>query len=154
MSQYVTLHVCLILRQAIQDTHQFKFECSVVETSSQYICAFQTDCMSSLEKDRDYREEHFDFIQQHIRRHCLKCILNLHLVTFCHQQIIRRVSRGLRMVPPNTVVLLCTLYDYVGKAQILRMHGSSDSDCTMLKRLFESKKKIGGNKHKSEIIKH
>lgn len=32
----------------------------------------KTDCMSSLEKDRDYREEHFDFIQQHIRRHCLK----------------------------------------------------------------------------------
>ncbi|XP_029204240.1 cytoplasmic dynein 1 light intermediate chain 1-like [Acropora muricata] len=32
----------------------------------------KTDCMSSLEKDRDYREEHFDFIQQHIRRYCLK----------------------------------------------------------------------------------
>ena len=32
--------------------------------------------MSSLEKDRDYREEHFDFIQQHIRRYCLKCILS------------------------------------------------------------------------------
>ncbi|CAH3020339.1 unnamed protein product [Porites evermanni] len=32
----------------------------------------KTDCMSALEKDRDYREEHFDFIQQHVRRHCLK----------------------------------------------------------------------------------
>lgn len=32
----------------------------------------KSDCMSALEKDRDYREEHFDFIQQHIRRHCLK----------------------------------------------------------------------------------
>ncbi|KXJ23784.1 Cytoplasmic dynein 1 light intermediate chain 2 [Exaiptasia diaphana] len=32
----------------------------------------KTDCMSALEKDRDYREEHFDFIQQHIRRYCLK----------------------------------------------------------------------------------
>lgn len=32
----------------------------------------KTDCMSALEKDRDYRDEHFDFIQQHIRRHCLK----------------------------------------------------------------------------------
>ncbi|KAK3751295.1 hypothetical protein QZH41_012196 [Actinostola sp. cb2023] len=37
----------------------------------------KTDCMLSLEKDRDYREEHFDFIQQHIRRYCLKRILEV-----------------------------------------------------------------------------
>jgi len=39
-----------------------------------FVILFQSDCMSALEKDRDYKEEHFDFIQQHIRRHCLKCI--------------------------------------------------------------------------------
>lgn len=43
--------------------------------TSLFVILFQSDCMSALEKDRDYREEHFDFIQQHIRRHCLKCIL-------------------------------------------------------------------------------
>ncbi|EDO45956.1 predicted protein, partial [Nematostella vectensis] len=32
----------------------------------------KTDCMLSLEKDRDFHDEHFDFIQQHIRRYCLK----------------------------------------------------------------------------------
>ena len=36
-------------------------------------CCFQTDCMSTLEKEYDYREEHFDFIQLHIRNFCLKC---------------------------------------------------------------------------------
>lgn len=32
--------------------------------------------MSVLEKEHDYREEHFDFIQSHIRRFCLQCILS------------------------------------------------------------------------------
>ncbi|ELU06193.1 hypothetical protein CAPTEDRAFT_20224 [Capitella teleta] len=31
----------------------------------------KTDAISSLEKEHDYREEHFDFIQQHIRKFCL-----------------------------------------------------------------------------------
>ena len=29
--------------------------------------------MADLEKDFDYRDEHFDFIQQRIRNFCLKC---------------------------------------------------------------------------------
>lgn len=33
---------------------------------------FQTDYMSTLEKDFDYKEEHFDFIQQSIRKFCLQ----------------------------------------------------------------------------------
>ncbi|MGH0150751.1 UNVERIFIED_CONTAM: hypothetical protein FKN15_018487 [Acipenser sinensis] len=33
------------------------------------------DAVSVLEKEHDYREEHFDFIQSHIRRFCLQCIL-------------------------------------------------------------------------------
>src|SRR5699024_8436704 len=33
----------------------------------------KTDHMSVLEKDFDYKEEHFDFIQQAIRKFCLKC---------------------------------------------------------------------------------
>lgn len=36
----------------------------------------QCDAVSVLEKEHDYREEHFDFIQSHIRRFCLQCILS------------------------------------------------------------------------------
>ena len=38
---------------------------------------FQSDAVSLLEKDNEYKDEHFDFIQQHIRKFCLKCILLL-----------------------------------------------------------------------------
>lgn len=31
----------------------------------------QTDYMTTLEKELDYRDEHFDFMQQWIRRFCL-----------------------------------------------------------------------------------
>lgn len=34
--------------------------------------AFQTDYMTTLEKEHDYRDEHFDFMQQWIRRFCLQ----------------------------------------------------------------------------------
>ena len=33
----------------------------------------KTDYMSTLEKDYDFREEHFDFIQQYARKFCLQC---------------------------------------------------------------------------------
>ncbi|XP_046457283.1 LOW QUALITY PROTEIN: cytoplasmic dynein 1 light intermediate chain 2-like [Daphnia pulex] len=32
----------------------------------------KTDYMATLEKDLDYKEEHFDFIQQHLRKFCLQ----------------------------------------------------------------------------------
>ena len=32
----------------------------------------KTDYMSSLEKDYDYKDEHFDFIQKHVREFCLQ----------------------------------------------------------------------------------
>lgn len=32
----------------------------------------QTDYMTTLEKEYDYREEHFDFIQYHLRKFCMK----------------------------------------------------------------------------------
>nr|XP_023683528.1 cytoplasmic dynein 1 light intermediate chain 1 [Paramormyrops kingsleyae] len=35
------------------------------------VCA-KCDAVSTLEKDHDYRDEHFDFIQSHIRRFCLQ----------------------------------------------------------------------------------
>lgn len=35
----------------------------------------QCDAVSVLEKEHDYREEHFDFIQSHVRRFSLQCIL-------------------------------------------------------------------------------
>ncbi|KAF7664752.1 hypothetical protein LDENG_00167580 [Lucifuga dentata] len=36
------------------------------------IVCTKCDAVSVLEKEHDYREEHFDFIQSHIRRFCLK----------------------------------------------------------------------------------
>lgn len=50
---------------------------------SQLIChfarglVFQCDAVSVLEKEHDYRDEYFDFIQSHIRRFCLQCILSV-----------------------------------------------------------------------------
>ena len=41
-----------------------------VMTYNVYI--FQTDYMSTLEKDFDYKEEHWDFIQSNIRKFCLQ----------------------------------------------------------------------------------
>lgn len=35
----------------------------------------QCDAIGVLEKEHDYKEEHFDFIQSHIRKFCLQCIL-------------------------------------------------------------------------------
>lgn len=37
--------------------------------------SFQSDAISMLEKELDFKDEHLDFIQQHIRKFCLKCIL-------------------------------------------------------------------------------
>uniref|UniRef100_A0A672JWJ2 Dynein light intermediate chain n=1 Tax=Sinocyclocheilus grahami TaxID=75366 RepID=A0A672JWJ2_SINGR len=39
------------------------------------IVCTKCDAVSVLEKEHDYKEEHFDFIQSHIRRFCLQCIL-------------------------------------------------------------------------------
>lgn len=36
------------------------------------ICVTKTDYMATLEKEFDYRDEHFDFMQQWIRRFCLQ----------------------------------------------------------------------------------
>lgn len=35
----------------------------------------QCDAIGTLEKEHDYRDEHLDFIQSHVRRFCLQCIL-------------------------------------------------------------------------------
>lgn len=35
----------------------------------------KTDYISTLEKQYDYKDEHFDFIQLSIRNFCLQCIL-------------------------------------------------------------------------------
>ena len=37
-----------------------------------HISYLQTDFMADLERDYDYKEEHFDFIQQSIRSFCLQ----------------------------------------------------------------------------------
>lgn len=40
-------------------------------------CPHQCDAISTLEKEHDYRDEHLDFIQCHIRRFCLQCIFSI-----------------------------------------------------------------------------
>lgn len=45
-------------------------------SGSAFLPFVQCDAVSVLEKEHDYREEHFDFIQSHIRRFCLQCILS------------------------------------------------------------------------------
>lgn len=40
-----------------------------------FLSSLQCDAVSVLEKEHDYRDEHFDFIQSHLRRFCLQCIL-------------------------------------------------------------------------------
>ena len=40
------------------------------------VTLLQSDAISTLEKEMDYKEERFDFIQQHVRKICLNCILS------------------------------------------------------------------------------
>ena len=51
---------------------------SVVSSPIISVCP-QCDAVAVLEKEHDYREEHFDFLQSHIRRFCLNCILQYFL---------------------------------------------------------------------------
>ena len=37
------------------------------------VCVTKVDCINQLEKDFDFKEEHWDFIQMHLRRFCLQC---------------------------------------------------------------------------------
>lgn len=45
------------------------------DNSFLFVSSLQCDAVSVLEKEHDYRDEHFDFIQSHLRRFCLQCIL-------------------------------------------------------------------------------
>ena len=57
----------------IQDIFMLQLNFFIVKFSFFF---FQTDCMSTLEKENEYREEHFDFIQKNLRKFCLKCKSN------------------------------------------------------------------------------
>lgn len=46
--------------------------CSSHLSHSLLVACFQTDYMSTLEKEFDYRDEHFDFMQEWVRRFCLQ----------------------------------------------------------------------------------
>ncbi|CAH3042197.1 unnamed protein product [Pocillopora meandrina] len=94
----------------------------------------KTDCMSALEKDRDYREEHFDFIQQHIRRHCLKYGATLFYTsvkenkncTLLHRYLVHQIY-GLPFNSPALVVdkdsvFIPAGWDSVKKINILSEH--------------------------------
>lgn len=58
----------------------------------------KTDYMSVLEKEYDYKEEFFDFIQQAIRKFCLKCkfgfffFLNILFINFYDEKEIQRIN--------------------------------------------------------------
>lgn len=59
----------------------FGFNCLPLKSSISFFISIifasilKCDAVSVLEKEHDYRDEHFDFIQSHIRRFCLHCIL-------------------------------------------------------------------------------
>lgn len=59
----------------------FGFNCLPLKSSISFLISIifasilKCDAVSVLEKEHDYRDEHFDFIQSHIRRFCLHCIL-------------------------------------------------------------------------------
>ncbi|PKU33714.1 cytoplasmic dynein 1 light intermediate chain 2 isoform x2 [Limosa lapponica baueri] len=57
------------------------------------------DAISVLEKEHDYRDEHFDFIQSHIRRFCLQC--QKPVLTDVQAEL-DRISRKPEMVSPTT----------------------------------------------------
>lgn len=50
---------------------------SEMQKGNFFLSSLQCDAVSVLEKEHDYREEHFDFIQSHLRRFCLQCILGV-----------------------------------------------------------------------------
>ena len=53
------------------------FPSSAGNEAKRWLClsSLQCDAVSVLEKEHDYRDEHLDFIQSHLRRFCLQCIL-------------------------------------------------------------------------------
>ena len=51
--------------------------------------------MATLEKENNYNDEHFDFIQKHIRNFCLRCILSLSVPIIC--LVIYFVGKGVRV---------------------------------------------------------
>ena len=59
-------HVSLPLDDSVL-SHNLGLPLIVVGTKS--------DAFPHLEKEHGYKEEHYDFIQQNIRKFCLKCIL-------------------------------------------------------------------------------
>ncbi|KTG29169.1 hypothetical protein cypCar_00002690 [Cyprinus carpio] len=59
------------------------------------------DAISTLEKEHDYKDEHLDFIQSHIRRFCLQCILT-------HQHVMMNIIHILVIWTPDGAALLYT----------------------------------------------
>ena len=73
VSKCVSTHLCSGMQQNLCFMFVLcLFYACVVFSLMLYL---QSDAISTLETEHDYKEEHFDFIQQHIRKFCLKCIL-------------------------------------------------------------------------------
>ncbi|XP_042748079.1 cytoplasmic dynein 1 light intermediate chain 1-like isoform X2 [Lagopus leucura] len=68
------------------------------------------DAIGVLQKEHDYRDEHFDFIQSHIRRFCLQCILE-HIVKTIRTQsfalIVTSLKEYLHLYQNCAQLLLC-----------------------------------------------
>ena len=83
--------------------------------------SLQCDSISVLEKEHDYREEHFDFIQSNVRRFCLQCILFMHIcleqwsldlhLMFKHKPAIRQfdMDHVILVIINQSVSLRCCL---------------------------------------------
>ncbi|KAK6623756.1 hypothetical protein RUM43_009609 [Polyplax serrata] len=95
------------------------------------VCITKTDYMSMLEKEYDYREEHFDYIQYHLRNFCMRLGADLFYTSskedknldLLYKYLTHRVY-GLGSVPPALVVekdavLVPAGWDQINKIAIL-----------------------------------
>nr|XP_020670041.1 cytoplasmic dynein 1 light intermediate chain 2 [Pogona vitticeps] len=69
------------------------------------------DAMSILEKEHDYREEHFDFIQSYIRRFCLQCILVLLELNQWHIEMLLCTRSKYQQHNPIIILVYCSLHN-------------------------------------------
>lgn len=83
----------------------------VTESGILILClSQQCDAISVLEKEHDYRDEHFDFIQSHIRRFCLQCILKCIIKTkrtHFFSLIMTSLKEYLHLYQSSTHLLYC-----------------------------------------------
>jgi len=116
------------------------------------VVATKSDCMSTLEKENNYRNDHFDFIQKYIRKFCLRYGAALiytsskeeRNISNLYKYLIHRIYNFPLRVPPQVVekdsVFIPMGWDNENKIAILDEHiksfDSSDSFETQISKPF------------------